>query len=157
MQALASILRQHRGRGIFHTILFSPGGAADLPSAAFFIIPLAEKMVMAAAAGGLAVLSRTAVVTHDFDLDVRRARGRHGPIDRVDTILEIGRPLNQGSGEFRIIGGSGVSEQRRGLARKINSSQHSDDIPIRVTSDHAGTPDFVPATVYKNARRQFIP
>src|SRR5215813_15435864 len=43
-QALASTLRQHRGRGYFHTILFSPGGPLIIRSAAFFVpIWLAEK------------------------------------------------------------------------------------------------------------------
>ena len=65
-----------------------------------------------------------------FRLDIRRDQRGAGTVILVDLCLEVGGPLDEGSGKFRIGSRFGEFEQRRCLTRKIYSTQHVDKPPL---------------------------
>jgi len=102
-------------RGRFIPKGISPGRPLTVESAAF---------------SQTQILWRYGRRTSVFRLDIRRDQRGAGAVILIDLRLEVGGPLDKGSGEFRIGSGFGEFEQRRRLTRKICSTQHADKAPL---------------------------
>lgn len=104
--------RKHRGEGTFHSERYFTRKAADHTVGGLFTY--VEHLAFR---GSVASVLR---------LDIRRDQRGAGTVILVDLCLEVGGPLDEGSGKFRIGSRFGEFEQRRCLTRKICSTQHMD-------------------------------